>query len=342
MMLANGAKSDHPVIEELRHVFALPADVSIDDLHQKFTKLLAECNQASDPKVQLAIANSIWMRGIPKASFVKACQNMYDAEVRELTTADPINQWCASKTNGRIDHIIDDGGVKQIDLAALLNAVYFKGAWKNEFKESLTKPRTFRSLSGRETEVVTMYQHRTDYKYTESAIFQMVELPYGDDGSMVSHIILPRADYLAEHGMNGFLQSFNMKTLRESQKKLLGQSGHLYLPRFKFEYSVKLNDALIQLGMPTAFDSQQGAFTEIRDDAAGYVSLVKHKTFVECNEQGTEAAAVTMIGLRKSCAVRVPVQEFRMDCNHPFVFTISKGKLLLFAGIIESDAAGSQ
>lgn len=298
--------------------------------------ILKEILEKADPEVQLDIANSLWGReGISfKPDFIRRNKEFYGAEVAALDFGSPeavsiINDWVQDNTNGKIDKIVDN--INPLTILFLINAIYFKGKWSEEFDPEETEEDIFYLLEGSRKKVPMMYQS-DDYRYYRGERFQAVSLPYGEK-RISMYIFLPDRDYSLEE----FYEQLNAENWKSWMSQFSFKEGEICLPRFKLEYEVTLNDALKALGMGVAFDPIAANFEgmcEILQGINFYISKVKHKTFVEVNEEGTEAAAATSVEM-VMLAVR-PEQPFSMVVDRPFFFAIRDNKTgtLLFMGSI--------
>jgi serpin B len=310
--------------------------MSVDELNRAYSALKAAL-ESPDPKVQLQIANSLWARkGIRlNPEFLNRNKQFYDAQVTELDFDSPeaattINKWVSDKTKGKINEIIDS--IDRETILFLINAIYFKGKWSREFAKEATREDAFNLESGSQKRLPMMSQSGS-YRYYEGKNFQAVSLPYGS-GRVSMYIFLPQKGTSLSEFQKG-LTAANweawMKEFRESE-------GDVVLPRFKVEYEVTLNDALKALGMEPAFDASRANFSGMAQAGQNvYISKVKHKTFVEVNEEGTEAAAVTSTEMRATSAMR-PRDRFRMVVDHPFFCAIrdnTTGTVLFMGAILE-------
>ena len=289
----------------------------------------------SDPKVTLTIANSLWARqGIPfKQDFLQRNTQFFGAEISTLDFVDPsalktINQWVNTNTNGKIPKILDE--INPDAVLFLINAIYFKGSWGEEFDSSQTRDGIFHLATGGEKQV-PMMRRTGDYSYYENyeEKFQAIRLPY-DDGRISMYIFLP----YRESNLNLLLDNLNAKSWENWMSQFRKQEVSLVMPKFKLEYEKMLNTPLESLGMGIAFASGLADFSRMADlEVLGknlYIGEVLHKAVVEVNEEGTEAAAVTSIGIR---ATSVP-PAFIAD--RPFFFAIrdNETKTVLFMGIV--------
>ena len=288
-------------------------------------KALRNSLENPDPKVEISIANSIWYRqGIVfNPIFLEQNRAFFGAEIASLDFNSPqatemINEWVNTNTNGKIEKIVDR--INPQTLLFLINAIYFKGNWQDEFDPSRTRQGIFHLSNGSEKRV-EMMRREGEYPYLRGENFQATSLPYGD-GRMSMYIFLPDRN----SNLNKFLRNLNTENWKGWISQFQDRRHEMMLPRFKLEYEVQLNDALEALGMGIAFGG--GA------DFSGmgpslFISEVKHKTFVEVNEEGTEAAAVTAV-----VGVKSLPPAFRVD--RPFFFAIydAETETILFMGTV--------
>lgn len=296
---------------------------------------LLDTLESADPKIKLTIANSLWARkGIQfKPDFIKGNEDCYNAELTTLDFSDPnapqiINKWVSEKTNKKIQKIINS--VDPLDILFLINAVYFKGIWTNQFDKDSTREDDFYLADGKKKKVQMMHQSK-EYRYYRGPGFQAVSLPYGNERFSM-YIFLP------DSGRS--LEEFQRKLTAEDWEYWIRRfglcKGRIALPRFKLEYEISLNDALKSLGMNLAFDKKRADFSgmvSVFPNGNIYIAEVKHKTFVEVNEEGTEAAAVTDVRIR---ATSLPPPPFVMICDRPFFCAIRDNRTgtILFMGSI--------
>jgi serine protease inhibitor len=306
------------------------------DLNRAYAQLRAAL-ESPDPKVQLNIANSLWARKEVtfNPDFLARNKQFYGAEVTTLDFNDPnapatINSWVSDKTKGKIDKIIDRIDAQSI--LFLINAIYFKGAWTAEFDKGKTKDEPFTAGNGQQKQHPMMHQ-AGDYKYLEAKDFQAVSLPY--DGARVSmYIFLPSKGVSLEE----FQKNLTAENWNNWLKRFAETKGDIGVPRFKVEYEISLNEALSALGMGVAFDPNRADFSGVAQTSDRvFISNVKHKTFAEVNEEGTEAAAVTSVEMRTTSAMR-PRNTFRMIVDRPFFCAIADNKsgTVLFMGAINN------
>ncbi len=311
---------------------ALEVDgVSVDELNAANAALMASLLEA-EPGVELSIANSLWARaGFEfRDEFMAANREFYQAKVTALDFADPnasktINDWVSENTKGKIDRIVPDRIAAQTILF-IINAIYFKGLWDEPFDEADTKEHPFTLLDGGKKPVQLMSQ-TGDYPYLDGDGFQAISLPYKE--KRVSMLIfLPDED----SSLATFCGNLNAGTWESWVSRLSKQKGTISLPRFRVEYEAGLKDALTALGMGIAF-TDRADFRNLCDDPA-LISEVKHKTFVEVNEEGTEAAAATSVEFALTAAPTG--RPFRMVVDRPFFCAIRDNETgtVLFMGAI--------
>jgi serpin B len=331
-MIYNGAGGETQ--QQMATALALQG-MSLQEVNQANAALRAALAGA-DPSVQLNIANALWARkGVTfKPEFLKRNQDFYAAEVSDLDFAAPsatatINDWVKNKTNAKIDKIVD-----KLDPSAILflaNAIYFKGKWTTPFDKAKTKEGAFTLLNGAQKKHPMMSQSGR-YRYFQGNQFQAVSLPYGAE-KMSLYVFLPEKS----SNLNAFLASLNTQSWEDWMPQFRSTPGDLVLPRFKLEYEMVLNDALKALGMGAAFDPQAANFKEMyaaSPSANVFIGEVKHKTFVEVNEEGTEAAAATS----GQMFVTSYTPPFKMVVDRPFFCAIrdnQTGTILFMGAIVE-------
>lgn len=281
-----------------------------------------------DKKVELAIANSIWMNKTStiNPSFVNTIKDSYNAEATTLDFTAPIakttiNSWVKKQTKDKIPEIVDSTNGKVL---ILVNAAYFKGTWTNEFDKAQTADRNFMPSQGAAYKKPFMKQSSKMAYFGDNAV-QSVELPYGENERMRMNVFLPK-------DVNSFVSTLDAATWNQYMARYKKEQGTLLLPKFRLEYSKSLANTLGQLGMKSAF-TDAADFSGIAKGVT--ISEVQHKTFLDVNEEGTEAAAVTSVEV-VSTSVDAPKENFTMDVNRPFFVAIRDTKTgeLLFTGVI--------
>lgn len=296
-----------------------------------YAKLIPALVKA-DPKVTLSLANSIWSdEGFdPEKEFLDLNRNTFGATVDALdfgapTTVPIINKWVSDNTRGLIPGIVESP-LDPALVMLLINALYFKGDWSTSFDPESTYDGEFHLADGT-TKACRMMKAEDEFLSFQSDQAVGVQLPYGD--SLYSMVLLqPKA----EIGMAGLLEALEAGALEAWLESASITKGLIHVPKFKLEYRKILNDALAGLGMGVAFGP--GAdFTGISRNGRLEISEVIHKTFIKVDEKGTEAAAVTSVGIK---VVSLPADLLRLD--RPFVFAIrekSSGALLFLGRIMD-------
>jgi serine protease inhibitor len=295
---------------------------------------LLKALKSSDPKIELDIANSLWTRGGMKFNedFLARNRQFYGAEISALDFNDPksvatINRWVSASTKGKIGRIIDQIDPQQVMF--LINAVYFKGQWQKRFEKTLTQEQPFHSPGGQPKPTPMMAQSG-NYLYYRGDKFQAVSLPYGKGGVSL-YLFLPDQ----ESSLDEFLKNFSYQKWEGWIRNFNNAPGDVKLPRFKLDYEKTLNDPLKDVGMGVAFIPHKADFSGIHAEKDLYISEVKHKAVVEVNEEGTEAAAATSVGVGIT-SVREPRQRFTFIADRPFLMAIrdSQTGAILFMGAV--------
>ena len=287
-----------------------------------------------DPQVTLSIANSIWARkGIAfLPEFLNTNKTYYNAQIQSLdftlpSAADTINAWVSTNTKGKIPTIVAKPIAPTI-VMYLINAIYFYGTWTYEFDTALTQVLPFTLPDTSKIQHLMMKQERKDFLYQETNAFQGVLLPYGKNKQLSMVIMLPKTTFSA------FLGQLTHATWNSWMKSFAEMQGTLLLPKFKIEYKTSLSKTLSALGMANAF-SESADFSGMRKQKDLFISDVIHKTYIDVNEQGTEAAAVTSVSVGIT-SIGEPKKTFLMEVNKPFFFAITdtqSGEILFMGGI---------
>ncbi len=315
--------------------------LSNDEINQSYQSLMAQF-AALDPNVTFNIANSIWYRNTFQVidAFLTVDSTYYNAEVKPLDFNDPnaagtINSWVNDKTNGKIPAVINPP-IPSNAVMYLINALYFNGTWEYEFDSTNTTNKPFYLLNGSSENVPTMVVHDT-LKYYSDSTFQVAELPYGDgDYSML--VLLPNSNSSFANAE----ASLNQSEINSIIQDLSDQDVQISLPKFKVQYGTDLTSVLTKMGMGVAF-GESADFTRIDQTIPLAISSVLHKTYIDVSEKGTEAAAVTVIGIRATFA-GPHTGPIYFDVNRPFIFVIKENhdNTIMFMGAIADPSAASQ
>lgn len=275
---------------------------------------------------QLEVANSLWVKqGTElKSEFINNNTRFYDAETKPLADAQAINDWASDKTHHKIKKVLEQ--VDPSELLYLVNAVYFKGEWADKFEPSQTHNDIFHLADGSKVDVPFMHSSG-EYKYYANKSFQAIELPYGNK-RISMYVFLPAKS----SSLSTFCKSLTSDNWNNWIAQLHDAEGDLAMPKFKIEYKAEdqMKFALSDLGMAWAF--KPGAnFSKMCNDAP-WISRVIHKTYVDVNEEGTEAAAVTAVGV--AMCVTYQQRRFTQKIDRPFFFAIrdNKTRAILFMG----------
>lgn len=327
-MLHNGATGT--TAEEILTALHLEG-ISQEELHEAYSTLLKELPLA-DSHVALAIANAVWYRtGFEvKPDFKTVLADVFNASVNgedfsSPATLNKINKWASDHTQGKIPKVLDS--ISPDHVMFLMNALYFKGDWKYQFDTQQTKNWPFTLADGSEKQVPMMFT-KTDLRAYTTAAYQAVELPYAS-GQFNMTLLLPAGN----QSVGELTASFDNTAWEALQQGLQQQSIQIGLPKFKLEYEVFLNTTLQEMGMEKAFVAGQAEFDGIHETARLSVDFVKQNTFLSIDEKGTEAAAVTTIGMELTS---LPSGPRLIVADKPFVFVISEktSNTILFTGRI--------
>ncbi|MCO6493819.1 MAG: serpin family protein [Phaeodactylibacter sp.] len=303
--------------------------MSLEQANEGFKQLLALL-PVLDPEVQLLLANSIWYRqGFPaKDAFLAVNRDYFGSEVSELDFADPqarvaINSWVKDNTNGLIESIVD-GPIASNVVMYLINAVYFKGAWRHPFDPDFTHPAEFMLENETVAEVDMMNWGQGFLPYFETEVFQAIDLAYADSAFTMS-VFLPKPGY----SVDDVVSEMNNANWASWTQSFTYQELFFFFPKFRMQYEKSLVKALTDLGMGIAFAPGLADFTGIAD-AALNIDEVKHKAVIEVNEEGSEAAAVTSVVIVETSLPQIPT----MNVNKPFIFAIRDAQTngILFLG----------
>ncbi|WP_372752881.1 serpin family protein [Mariniflexile sp.] len=263
------------------------------------------------------IANSLWVNNsFPvNENFLEANRSYYTAEVQNKDFRDPntlktINNWVSNKTNGKISNILD--GIAPNAVLYAINALYFKSDWKYRFDVKDTKKRSFQLNNGT-VKQVDMMSMSEDLNYFSNSIFSSVELPYANN-EYTMILMLPNV----ENTVDDILAIMNNENWMSWQSSYSEHNLRITMPKFTFSYKKEFNEALVNLGLGIAF-SDNANFSGI-SDISTKISFVLQKTFIDVNEEGTEAAAVTVVGV-ETTSVNSP-KHFLLD--RPFIFAIKE------------------
>jgi serine protease inhibitor len=290
--------------------------ISVDAINNSYKKL-TEALLSVDKRVLMSIANSVWIENnfTVKKSFTDILTNYYDAEsgsfdINDASAPDKINAWIEDKTNGLIKEMIDK--LEDNTVMLLVNAIYFKGKWKSQFDASKTVPMPFYKTGSSPVDVPMMKQ-KTDFSVFEGNGFVLAEFPYGQ-GNFVMDVILPGD----QSGLSSMITQVSDASFTGWISQMDEREIDLSFPKFKYGFKKKLKDVLTDMGMGIAF--YEGAdFSNINDVYDLLINDVTHQSFIETNEEGTEAAAATIVDIGLTS---MPPAPLVLKLDHPFLYII--------------------
>jgi serpin B len=296
-------------------------------------------NRDKPTAAQIEIANALFgQKEYPyRKEFLDLLSQRYQAELQPVDfvrhsdqALKQINDWAAKKTADKIQQALPASAVTSNTRLVLVNAVYFKGKWVEPFEKQATQDQPFFTTSTDSVKVPMMKQ-KQHLAYMEDKNLQAVEVPYNGGFSMV--LILPRD----RDGLAAVEKSLTAERVESTLHALKWGEVELSLPRFRMECEYDLNKPLEKLGMTDAFNPQKADFTGISSIEQLCISEVHHKTFIAVDEEGTEAAAVTSVGVR--AMAMAPAREFAtFRADHPFLFLIrhQSTRAILFMGRVSN------
>lgn len=341
-MTYGGARNN--TADEMQHALNFP--FGQDKVHPAFDALNASLSAAAQQEgVKFNIANGLCLTG---GNLSEEFQNLivtnYNAELF-AGDVNKINNWVKQKTEGKIEKILDK--LSPNSVAVLLNAIYFKGEWNLQFEKDYTRDAPFTLADGKQVDLPLMYQ-RNEFAILEKPDFQVASLPYAG-GRLSMVVLLPQQNHQlglldaprrekADDGLAKLekqLTADKLQSILAELDKAQPVKSDLYLPQFRLEASYDLISACQALGMKDAFDPRQADFSGMGwTKGSLWISQIKHKAFMEVNEQGTEAAAATAVEVQTRSFRRYPV--FRAD--HPFLFLIrdqQTGSILFMGRMVD-------
>jgi serine protease inhibitor len=303
------------------------------EINQSYLNLTRQL-RGMDKKVAMEIANSVWYTQELqiKKPFKNILKEYYDAEATALNFGNPaskdiINKWIEDKTLGKIKDMLDQ--IPPDAVMYLVNAIYFKADWTFQFDKSATKKEPFKLEGGGEVMVDMMFSKGVEVSYLVKEKFTYIEIPYGN-GQFKFTILLPHQGYSVDDVFTG-LDAHQLKNLSSQAGK---NTVELKLPKFKLEYKKLLNDDLSEMGMARAFSEKEAEFPDFFElSEPPYISRVLHQAFLEVNEEGSEAAAATIVEIEVTSYPGDPKPQ-RITIDRPFGFFIFEKhtNTVLFAG----------
>ncbi|MDH7603767.1 MAG: serpin family protein [Melioribacter sp.] len=331
-MVLNGASDE--TYDQMKTALGF-SDFKFDDINKSYQSLDSLLKYI-DENVIFNSANSIWHHNefSVEQNFIEINKKYFNAEVNKIDFSNPvakdiINNWVKEATNSKIPQIIDK--INPEIVMFLINTIYFKGNWQYRFDKNSTREDIF-YIDENNTVTCQMMSQKNQFNFYHDENIEAVELPYGNS-SFNMMIILPSLN----KKVDDVISMMNTDNFDFIKNKFVKKEITIMLPKFKLEYTKTLNDALMNLGMKDAFMPERANFSKISRLKNLFISEVIHKTFIEVNEEGTEAAAVTSIGV----GVTSIGNYFKVD--RPFLFLIyeKNTNTILFIGKVINPAEGS-
>jgi serine protease inhibitor len=315
-----------------------------EHLHRAFAALEARLKSVQkEGQIALKVANSLW----PQAGYaflqeyVALIQEHYGVMITSVdyvndaeAAPERINTWVAERTEDKIQDLIPQGILDALTRLVLVNAIYFKGNWANQFDQASTQDAPFQ-VTAAEKVLVPMMAQEAEFGYAEWDGLQALEVPYVGDGLSMFVLLPGEVDGLGQLEATLTLENLDRWTTNLRKRKV-----RVFLPRFKMTSQFTLNNTLIAMGMADAFDMGKADFSGMDGRKAWlYIAAAIHKAFIEVNEEGTEAAAATAVimGVR---SMPLPPPTFRAD--HPFLFLVRENSTgsILFLGRMADPSSG--
>lgn len=305
--------------------------------HGDFARLLDEIGAGGQGDgIELLLANSIYPHNkyVFLESFLACLKENYDTIITPLDYNEPetarksINQWVNEKTQEHISKLIPTNILDPLTRLVLVNAIYFKGLWKKQFDKQATIESPFWILNDSAIKVPMMRQ-KSEFGYMEDELAQVLELPYqGDHLSLI--IILPQEKLSADesrltyHNISKWISALSYEMV------------DVNLPSFKIKSTFNLNDSLVSMGMPDAFDDSKADFSGMDGTRELYISNTIHQANIDVNEEGATATAATAVVMSK----RSLPQDYQFHANHPFIFLLRENTTgsIMFIGRVLNPA----
>jgi len=309
--------------------------ISPEEINNSY-KNLSEALLNVDKRVLISIANSVWIEKyfVVKKSFTDILTESYNAESKSFDITDPLahepmNTWIETKTNGLIKNMIEQLDDNTVML--LINAIYYKGKWKSQFDKENTVQQSFYKPGGI-TDDVPMMKQTSNFKFYDGDRFILAEFPYGQ-GNFVMDVILPDDN----NGLNDIIPLINENNFKGWLEQMGEREVNLTFPRFKYGYKKQLKDILTDMGMGIAFID--GADFSNISDLNLLINDVTHQAFIETNEEGTEAAAATIVEIGLTS---MPTTPLVLNIDHSFIYIIRETttNTILFMGRVADPLAG--
>ena len=333
--LYEGARDE--TASQMIHVFGFEPDDRTR--HDLMSNTSSSINRI-DPHVTLVTANALWLdeQFDPYQEYVDIVRNTYHADIDRLdfaydaeNSATRINDWASDKTRGKITNVVTKEGLEDDIIAVLNNAVYFKGDWAVQFDPALTHKDSF-WITSNDSVTADFMRLMGNFDYGIFEDTQILRIPY--EGDRLSMLVFLPLKLDGIHDLERVVSAQNMDMWRQN---MAPREVIIWLPKFETETNYSLNYYLSNLGMPLAFDRNVANFSGMADLTKVveniFVNKASQKAYVNVNEKGTEAAAVTTFGVAVTTSLE-PTEPPKFIVDHPFVFTIQDDKsgAILFMG----------
>lgn len=304
----------------------LKYDLNQQKSHEAFAEIQRQLNLfKGDTSIGLAMANAIWKKEEEKIypEYIDLLKTYYYASLYSMTNAKAINDWAKAKTYNKIDNVVSEELVKR-SRVILTNAIYFKGNWLKEFDIKNTRKDTFLISKNNKTIVDMMYL-QNNFNYYEDESSQVLEMSYkGNELSML--IVLPKE----KSSISELIENIDFQKLGDYKFGLQEKKINVFLPKFKFTSEFELSRELKQMGLTDPFNNSAD-FSGMAPKGL-FISNIIHKAFIEVNEKGSEAAAITAVVITRSALPKI----IEFNANRPFLFFImdKQTETILFMGSV--------
>lgn len=324
-MLANGAEGE--TLSQIQKTMGFDVG-SNEEMNRALNALNSYLSQA-DVKNKFALANSVWanLDTELKSGFIDTNNRWYDAkffnqQLSTQQTMNDINSWCKKNTDGCIEKFLESPLGEDAKLL-ILNVLYFKGQWSNKFSKENTRTADFHNIDGTKSSVKMMSQNEEFYAYIGEKM-DVVEFPYGNK-TFCMDVLLPHEG----ENLSDCIKDLDKSTMDNIFKSMHVHKVKVEMPRMQIKYDTSLKDILIDMGMVNAFMSDKVELTSMYDDNTP-VSNVKQVTYLEVDEEGTKAAAITGVLMYNS----IGGNGFTFSMNRPYMFIIREKEsgAILFMG----------
>lgn len=298
-----------------------------------------------DSETGLKIVNKIFVKANYNLhrNFQHTIVHFFDSRVSNvnfmegIAAAKKINKWVSEKTNGTINDIVSSHDFDKLTRAVLINTIYFKGKWRNNFYSEFTRKMPFWSTPIKFVEVDMMRQHeQLKYGNLEKLDATVLEMDYVDSQISMMFILPNKKD-----GLGVLQKKFHKMDLHDVRKQMREEHVALFLPKFTFSFNLKLKEILTNFGLKTAFDENTANFSKLKDptiDEPFWLSDIVHQAFIKVDEEGTEASAVTRFSLRGGGS-GPPVIFHPFNVDHPFMFMVVLNNFVLFSGCVHNPSS---